>query len=80
MLEPALHKAVPMGTRVIVPALYLGAEVTGVVSGIASMHVIFGYIVILDESYMADFGEIRALVVWGTELKGINGEDWKKEG
>ena len=40
-LEPGLHKPVPMGTKVVIPKLYLGREgVTGVVAGISSLHVV----------------------------------------
>lgn len=50
-LTPTLHKDVPLQTRVRVDAQYLGKEVTGTVAGIASIHVIFHYIVILDQPH-----------------------------
>ena len=46
VIQPALHKPVPIGARVIVPDHYLGEKgVTGTVAGIASTHIIFAYIV-----------------------------------
>jgi len=52
--------------------------VTGTVSGISSAHIIFGYIVILDnEIDDPEYGKMKAIVVNGPELVGINGENWK---
>jgi len=51
-ITPSLHLPVPMQTRCRVDAQYLGKEVTGIVGGIATCHVMFHYIVILDEPYV----------------------------
>lgn len=75
---PTLHKPVPMGSRVIIPEQFLKKDnVMGVVAGIAFVHVIFGYIVILDEPVETEYGTQKAIVVSGSELRGVNGEDWR---
>jgi hypothetical protein len=67
-----------MNTRVIVPKHYLGKDnIRGTVVGISSMHVVFGYIVLLDEAIQTEFGETRAVIVNGPELNGENGEHWR---
>ena len=82
MHKPTLHKEVPMGTRVYIPLTYHSDKtkrLAGTVSGISSMHVVFGYIVILDEELPSEFGNLKAVVVNGPELEGINGENWRLE-
>jgi hypothetical protein len=77
-MKPSLHKPVPMESRVIVPKHYLDRDdVKGTVVGVASMHVIFTYIVLLDEPIDTEYGTCRAIVVNGPELRGENGEDWR---
>ena len=77
---PTMHKPVPMGARVKIPDYYgMGGE-WGVVAGIASTHVIFHYIVILDKPFNdPDYGEVKAVSVIGSELEGENGEHWRLE-
>lgn len=76
--QPTLHKPVPMRTRVRLPKHYLGPHVTGTVAGIAFMHVIFSYIVILDEEYNSDHGPILAITIGGSELESEDGTDnWR---
>ena len=77
---PSMHREVPMGTRVIVPAGYASvAELKGTVVGIASMHIIFSYIVLLDEPAPSEYGDLRAVTVPGPQLSGENGENWRLE-
>jgi len=76
-LYPTLHEPIPMGTRVIVPAAYCGAPKVGTVVGIASCHVIFHYIVLLDEPHETCLGLVRAVSVSGCDLRGELGEDWR---
>lgn len=77
--NPAFHKPIPMGTRVIVPKHYVGEEVKGEVIGVSFAHVIFTYMVLLDKPIPSPYGDgtIRGICVSGTELKGENGEDWR---
>lgn len=76
--EPALHRPIPMGTRVIVPGGYAAPEsIRGRVSGISSVLCeVFIYIVILDTPLPTDYGDQEAIVVPGTMLEG---ENWKLE-
>jgi hypothetical protein len=77
-MEPTLHLPVPMNSRVRIPDTFLGGKATGTVVGVAMEHVIFTYIVLLDESHQAPFGEIRAIVVPGPLLTSEDGlSDWK---
>ena len=79
-IQPTLHKPIPMGAKVRVPDNYLGRPATGEVVGIASMHVIFIYIVLLDVPYEdKDYGTFRAITVQGSELSDLNGGNWKLE-
>ena len=60
-LEPTLHKPIPMNTRVRLDTSIYPGNILGTVIGISFQHVIFGYIVLLDEpiTYMDDtFGAI----------------------
>lgn len=76
--DPALHKHVPMFTRVRIPDHYLGRKATGTVVGIAALHVVFSYIVLLDEVIQSEYGPQRALVVGGAELVSEDGAtNWR---
>lgn len=78
MYEPALHKPVPMDTRVRIPAHYLGKPAVGTVVGVSSVHVIFTYIVLLDEAVSSEYGKIRALSINGAELDSEDGmTNWR---
>lgn len=75
-----MHKPVPMNTRVKIPDSYLGKRHYGTVVGVSFVHVVFGYIVLLDESHLADFGEIKAICVNGPELESEDGmTNWRFE-
>lgn len=77
-LKPTLHYPVPMNTRVRIPDSYLNRKSFGTVVGVSSSHIVFLYIVLLDEPFQADFGEIRALSVIGSELVSEDGlTDWR---
>lgn len=65
---PTLHKDIPLQTRVRIDKQYLGREVTGTVGGIASAHVIFHYIVVLDEPHIHDGEVYTAITVIGSHL------------
>jgi hypothetical protein len=75
-ITPSLHLPVPLQTRCRVDAQYLGKEVTGVVGGIASCHVVFHYIVILDEPHVEpESGEtFTAISVLGSHLMDESGK------
>ncbi len=76
-MTPTMHKPIPMNTRVVVPKHYINKEnAKGTVIGIATKYVIFQYIVLLDSPIETEYGECRAIVVIGSELRGENGEDW----
>lgn len=77
--EPGLHKPVPMGVRVKVKAPYVAGEAWGEVVGIAAVHVIFTYIILLDNPIESVYGTVRAICVGGPELEGENGENWRLE-
>jgi len=69
-----------MGTKVIVPAGYAAIEaVTGTVVGIASLHVIFSYIVLLDSPLQTEYGEWKAIVVHGPSLETPDGKNFRLE-
>jgi len=78
---PTLHKPVPMGVRVKIPGHYHGKdrEVWGEVQGVASAHVVWTYIVILEKELETPFGTVRAVTVPGPELEGEGGIDWRYE-
>ena len=60
ILQPALHKPIPMGSRVVVPDSYLKEKgITGTVAGISSTHILFTYIVILDKEVETDYGTVN---------------------
>ena len=76
-LEPTLHKPVPLQTQVIVPLHYLGPDresYQGRVVGIASMHIIFTYIILLDVPVETEYGLTSAITVGGPELMNASGE------
>lgn len=76
--EPSLHKSVPIGARVRVPSHYLGHAAVGTVVGISSVHIIFFYIVLMDEPFPSEYGECRALTVSGSELDSEDGKtNWR---
>lgn len=78
-LMPTLHKPVPLQTRVRVHESYLGHEVRGTVAGIASQHVVFMYIIVLDEPHVFDGEAFTAITVVGSHLMNENGEfEWKR--
>lgn len=75
-LEPSLHKTIPLNTRVSIPLI----NRVGLVVGISSMHVIFHYIVLLDEEYEIPEGKVKAVAVSGTELWSEDGKsNWRLE-
>lgn len=78
-LQPTLHKPVPMGARVRTPKHYLGEDKIGTVEGIAFRHIVFVYIVRLDEPIQTEYGEQRAIVIPGSELEGLDGTNWRIE-
>lgn len=81
-LQPTLHKPVPMKTRVKIPSYFHAdkeKERFGFVAGVASCHVIFTYIVLLDEPLETPYGEVNAVVVNGPELEAEDGSNWKLE-
>lgn len=79
-LTPSMHKPVPMGARVKIPPYYFNAdkEIWGTVEGVSWKHVIFIYIVVLDERIETDdLGSIKAVTVSGPELEGEDGLHWR---
>lgn len=73
---PVLHRPIPMEARVIVPAA-IGTPRKGTVIGIAEFHVVYRYIVLLDEPLATEDGVIRALAIQGTLLEGEDGSNWR---
>lgn len=73
--EPGLHKPVPMNARVRIPEHYLGRgkRDTGTVVGIAAIHVVFSYIILLDEPIETEYGQTRALSIGGAQLESEDG-------
>lgn len=78
--EPGLHKPVPMGTRVKVGRPYVDSERLGTVVGVSSVHVVFGYIVLLDEAIPTDYGPARAIVMNGPEIETPEGVHFRLDG
>jgi hypothetical protein len=78
MLQPTLHKPVPLGSSVrIIETGSLNGK-TGIVAGIAWQHVIFVYIIILDEPIQTKEGLTLAVTLPGTLLQStVDGSDWK---
>jgi hypothetical protein len=81
-LTPTLHKPVPLQTKVKVPKTYTGGEdeATGRVVGIAMMHVIFTYIVLLDQPLQTEDGLTEAFTIPGSQLMDLDGNyAWRLE-
>jgi len=78
---PTLHKPVPMGVRVMIPDHYHneGREVWGTVQGVALAHIIWTYIVVLDDPLTTPFGVVGAVVVPGSLLEGEDGINWRRD-
>lgn len=68
LMTPSLHKPVPMGTRVLMKEELTGKEESGRVVGIATMSMIFQYIVLLDNPHECEYGSIEAVAVPGSML------------
>ena len=67
-----------MNSRVALPEEWLGRHVTGTVVGIASIHVVFQYIVLLDTPIVSEYGEQKAVVCGGPQLTCLEtGKDWR---
>lgn len=82
VIQPTLHKPVPMNARVVVPVsagLY-HQPLTGKVIGICSYHVIFIYIVLLDTPINNGYGEMSAVPVPGSLLESPDGSNWRLDG
>ena len=80
-MEPTLHKPIPMETRVRFPR-GLNPNATdyqyGTVVGVASLHVLFTYIVLLDEPMDSAEGRVRAVGVIGPLLESADGtKNWR---
>ena len=74
--EPTMHKPIPIGTKVKTHESIAGG-VTGTVAGISFIHIIFGYIIILDKPYKdTPYGEVKAITVPGTLLYDMDGSDF----
>ena len=70
--KPAFHKEIPMQTRVRVR---YQPELVGTVEGVSNAHVVFHYIVRLDEeTYLEALGLlVKSIAVPGTELESPDG-------
>ena len=83
ILEPTLHKPVPMETRVRFSRDFTvdGTDYAyGTVVGIAHLHIVFSYIVLLDEPMEAPEGLMRAVCVIGGLLESEDGsQNWRLE-
>jgi hypothetical protein len=78
-VKPALHKEVPMQARVRVRN---HPELVGTVEGVASTHIVFHYIVRLDEeTFLEGPGLlVRSIDVPGTELESPDGTvHWRNQ-
>jgi hypothetical protein len=86
MNQPTLHKPVSFDTRVRLPD-YISKNkenpIFGTVVGIASINVIFTYIILLDEPLESswlepEFKQVKAVIMPGTELVSEDGlTNWK---
>lgn len=75
-LKPSFHKEIPFGTRVKVKENALGTpcNLKGEIQGIASKHVFFMYIILLDDFYEdADYGKCKCVLIPGNLLEGEDG-------
>ena len=80
MYEPTLHKPVPMGADVIIPAgPYSDRVRKGKVAGISFIHAIFNYIIILDpgDEYQSEYGVQNAVSIPGPTLEKPGGGSWR---
>ena len=76
--DSSFHHAIPMEARVVIPAgLHTNNAQSGTVIGIASMHIIIHYIVLLDEPLITEYGTMRAVAVQGTLLTAADGSHWR---
>lgn len=68
-----------MGSRVKIPEHYHNEphELWGEVQGVSSAHLLWTYIVLLDEPLTTGFGTVRAVAVPGPELEGEGGINWR---
>ena len=67
-----------MNTPVTLPLEWLGKLATGTVVGIASIHVVFQYIVLLDEPTETEYGLQSAVVCGGPQLThAVTQENWR---
>lgn len=83
MYEPTMHKPVPMGAEVIIPVGPFSDRIRkGKVAGISFIHVIFNYIVILNDGdeYETEYGTQKAISVPGPTLEKPDGGNWRLEG
>jgi hypothetical protein len=81
-LYPTLHKPVPMKSRVIVPEAFVGesyGDRPGTVVGISSVHVVFVYVVLLDQEISTEWGIMQAVCVPGPQLEKYEGGNWRLE-
>lgn len=74
--QPVLHKTVPMGARVITDLP--GLALSGTVVGVASLGVIYTYIVALDVPHkVPGIGYVNAIACPGPQLEGEDGQNWR---
>lgn len=82
-LKPAFHRPIPLETRILIPKGTISdKDRTGIVVGIATKHVIFTYIVLLDEGseFVDSDGVHRAINFPGNLLHEIDGTPFRNEG
>ena len=78
--DVALHKPIPLGSRVRLDKLLVPSQPTGTVVGVSSRHAIIGYIVLLDQPILLSEETHYAVVAYGTELESEDGQsNWKME-
>jgi hypothetical protein len=67
-----------MNTRVLIPAGYCATTAhMGTVVGISSMHVIFGYIIQLDEPIDTEYGIQHAVIMYGSQIETPDGGNFR---
>lgn len=78
---PSMHKPIPLGTKVVIPknSGYVSEDHTGEVVGISSQHIMFTYIVLLDEPIVNEYGINKAICVIGTQLENLDGSNFRLE-
>jgi hypothetical protein len=82
MNQPTMHKPIKMGTRVRFKAGSVSTDLynrmTGEVQGVASMNVIFIYIVSVDVPFdIPELGLCKCIAVPGTSLEGEDGTSFE---